>query len=160
MLKRISALFLSLFAFAVYAQQKPLQIHFMDVGQGDGAILISPGGEIVAFDLGEDLVHLGCTKPLSYLEQLGITHIDYLFISHYHQDHLGCVSDVLAQYPLKKASFDRGLSYASPHLTYFNAYKQAVGSLRTAGTAGQHIVLDAASASPVDIEIIALNGNG
>ena len=27
-----------------------LQIHFMDVGQGDGAILISPGGETVMFD--------------------------------------------------------------------------------------------------------------
>ena len=29
-----------------------LQIHYMDVGQGDGAVLISPLGEIVLFDDG------------------------------------------------------------------------------------------------------------
>ncbi len=29
-----------------------LQIHFMDVGQGDGAILIAPDGETVLFDNG------------------------------------------------------------------------------------------------------------
>jgi len=29
-----------------------LQIHFMNVGQGDGAILISPRGEVVLFDNG------------------------------------------------------------------------------------------------------------
>src|SRR5580700_10064530 len=34
-----------------------LQLHFIDVGQGDGAILISPGGQVVAFDIGQDLVH-------------------------------------------------------------------------------------------------------
>jgi beta-lactamase superfamily II metal-dependent hydrolase len=32
-----------------------LQLHFIDVGQGDGAILISPGGQVVAFDIGQDM---------------------------------------------------------------------------------------------------------
>jgi hypothetical protein len=40
-----------------------LQIHFMDVGQGDGAILISPQGETVLFDDGRDG---SCDKPVSY----------------------------------------------------------------------------------------------
>jgi len=48
-----------------------LQIHHMDVGQGDGAVLISPGGQVVLFDVGEDLKKRDCTKPLSYLDQLG-----------------------------------------------------------------------------------------
>jgi beta-lactamase superfamily II metal-dependent hydrolase len=130
-----------------------LQIHFMDVGQGDGAILIAPGGEIVAFDLGEDLVHVNCDKPLSYLEQLGIDHIDYLILSHYHQDHLGCVPEVLAQYPLRQQAFDRGLSY---HSTYFDRYVTAVGTKRTTAKVGQHIAL----AGGVDIEILALNAKG
>ena len=43
-----------------------LQIHFMDVGQGDGAVLISPGGEIVLFD---DGVMNQCNKPVSYLQR-------------------------------------------------------------------------------------------
>jgi hypothetical protein len=39
-----------------------LQIHHMDVGQGDGAIPISPGGQVVLFDAGEDLKKRNCTK--------------------------------------------------------------------------------------------------
>ena len=50
------------------------QIHFMDVGQGDGALLISPGGEMVLFD---DGTSKDCTKPVFCLHSLGITKIDY-----------------------------------------------------------------------------------
>jgi beta-lactamase superfamily II metal-dependent hydrolase len=56
----------------------------MDVGQGDGAVLISPGGQIVSFDAGEDLKERNCIRPVCYLDQLGVKHIDYLFVSHYH----------------------------------------------------------------------------
>src|SRR4051812_9787884 len=47
-----------------------LQIHYMDVGQGDGAVLISPLGEVVLFD---DGVLNQCAKPVAYLNALGIT---------------------------------------------------------------------------------------
>src|SRR5215471_12424754 len=57
-----------------------LQIHHMDVGQGDGAILISPKGQLVLFDVGEDMKRRDCTKPLSYLDQLGVKQIDYLVV--------------------------------------------------------------------------------
>ena len=44
-------LLLALFADVAFAQANgKLQIHYMDVGQGDGAILISPLGETVLFD--------------------------------------------------------------------------------------------------------------
>src|ERR1044071_6943362 len=85
-----------------------LQLHFMDVGQGDGALLISPGGETVLFDTG---VRNDCDRPLSYLQQLGISKIDYLIVSHYHDDHLGCAVAILQEYPLQKFSFDRGGTY-------------------------------------------------
>jgi hypothetical protein len=49
-----------------------LQIHFMNVGQGDGAVLISPGGQIVLFDSG---VRNNCDLPLAYLQQLGVTEV-------------------------------------------------------------------------------------
>src|SRR5438067_9518058 len=80
-----------------------LQIHFMDVGQGDGAILIAPNGETVLFDNG---VLNNCNKPLSYLGTLGITKIDYQMISHYHADHFGCTTQVLTRFPLLRFSYD------------------------------------------------------
>jgi hypothetical protein len=44
----------------------------MNVGQGDGAVLISPGGQIVLFDSG---VRNNCDLPLAYLQQLGVTEV-------------------------------------------------------------------------------------
>jgi beta-lactamase superfamily II metal-dependent hydrolase len=131
-----------------------LQIHFIDVGQGDGALLVSPAGETVLFD---DGVKGDCTKPVSYLHQLGVTKIDYHIASHYHADHIGCASDALAAFPLQKAAYDRGGSYNS---AVFRAYASAAGTKRHTATEGLTITLDAASANPVTVKVVALNGNG
>jgi beta-lactamase superfamily II metal-dependent hydrolase len=130
-----------------------LQIHFMDVGQGDGAVLISPQGETVVFDNG---VWRHCDKPLSYLQQLGVTKIDYEVISHFHADHLGCTSPVLHTFPLQHESFDRGSSY---HGDSYTAYVDTLGSHRKTPNKGDTITLDAGSASAVTITFVALNGN-
>jgi beta-lactamase superfamily II metal-dependent hydrolase len=132
-----------------------LQIHFIDVGQGDGAILISPMGETVMFDNG---IPGHCDLPISYLQQLGVTKIDYHVASHYHDDHIGCTSKVLAAFPLKIAAFDRGYSYPND---VFDQYLNAIGpTKRKTASADQKITLDTATANPVTIEFAALNGNG
>jgi beta-lactamase superfamily II metal-dependent hydrolase len=80
---------------SLYAQANgKLQFRFIDVGQGDGAILIFPGGADAAFDIGRDMVDQNCDRPVAYYERLGIRKIDYLFIGHYHEDHIGCVASV------------------------------------------------------------------
>jgi len=58
------------------AQDGKLQIHHIDVGQGDGAALISPKGEIVLLDMGEDMKRKDCQPAIAYLDQLGIKQID------------------------------------------------------------------------------------
>ena len=80
MFSRLLAACLLICPVLLVGQAGTLQIHFMDVGQGDGAILISPGGETVLFDNG---VRNNCDKPVSYLQQLGITQIDYHVASPY-----------------------------------------------------------------------------
>jgi beta-lactamase superfamily II metal-dependent hydrolase len=131
-----------------------LQIHFMDVGQGDGAVLVSPGGEVVLFDNG---LRNNCDKPLSYLQQLGITKVDYHVASHYHDDHIGCTTEVLQQFPLQQQAIDRGGTY---HTNKYKDYVTAVGSQRRTAIQGTTITLDATSANPVRITVAALNGNG
>jgi len=65
----LSCLFL--FTANAFAQANgKLQIHFMDVGQGDGTLLVSPLGETVLFDNGK---RANCDLPVSYLQQLGTT---------------------------------------------------------------------------------------
>lgn len=131
-----------------------LQIHFMDVGQGDGALLISPQGETVLFDNGA----LGlCERPLRYLRQLQVSKIDYQVVSHYHADHIGCTTAVLGEFPLARFSFDRGGGYKSG---VYSRYVAAVGDKRRTPMIGDRLVLDQTSASPVTVTFIAMNGNG
>lgn len=131
-----------------------LAIHFLDVGQGDGALLISPQGETVLFDNGA----LGfCQRPVRYLRQLGIRKIDYQVVSHYHADHIGCTPEVLGEFPLVYASYDRGGDYQS---AVFRRYLSTVGEKRRAAVIGEKLILDESSATPVWITFIAANGNG
>ena len=150
--------FVSLVVFVAISRGQAngnLQIHHMDVGQGDGAILVSPKGELVLFDVGEDMKKKDCTKPLSYLDQLGVKQIDYLVVSHYHFDHIGCIPAVLAQFPLRGDAYDRGESY--PGTTYKN-YVSAVGNHRKTAAIGDTITLDQNSQNPVVIRVVAVDG--
>lgn len=131
-----------------------LQLHFMDVGQGDSAVLVSPRGEIVMFDNGK---RGRCELSVNYLQQLGIKHVDYMIASHYHDDHIGCTREVLEKFPLTKVAYDRGHDYNTA--TYRN-YVIAVGDKRATVVEGMAIKLDAASSMPVYVVIVAANGNG
>lgn len=148
----------ALLALALGAPEAPaqangrLQLHFMNVGQGDGAVLISPGGEIVLFDNG---VRNNCDLPVSYLQQLGVREVDYHIASHYHDDHIGCTEEVLGAFPLRRAALDRGESYTTE--TY-RKYERQVGALRQTATAGMTLTLDAGTPHPVVITIQVVNG--
>ncbi|MEW6664130.1 MAG: MBL fold metallo-hydrolase [Thermodesulfobacteriota bacterium] len=149
----IFALVLFIASSALAQGNGKLQIHFIDVGQGDAAILISPNGETVLFDNG---VARFCDMPVSYLQQLGVTKIDYHVASHYHDDHIGCASEVFTAFPLNIAAFDRGYTYPSQ---VFERYKGAVGTKRKQASVPSKISLDSGD-TPVDIEFVAVNGAG
>ncbi len=129
-----------------------LQIHFMHVGQGDGALLISPGGETVLFDSG---VRHFCFLPLSYLSQLGVDSVDYHVASHYHDDHIGCADTVLRVHPVRRVAFDRGGTYTTD---VYQAYITRVGTRRQTATPGTSLRLDSNTAHPVTIDFRVVNG--
>lgn len=133
---------------------RKLQIHFMDVGQGDGAVLISPAGEVVLFDHG---VRGHCERVLSYLKGLALTKIDYLVSSHYHADHIGCTTEVLAAFRLANEAFDRGGTYTT---ATYDSYVAAVGTHRATATSNMTLTLDATSQNPVQIRFVAVNADG
>jgi len=152
----LTTLLFSLTAVAFGQANGKLQIHFMDVGQGDGAILISPRGETVLFDNGDAGE---CDLPVSYLRTIGISRIDYMIVSHYHSDHFGCTKEVLDEFPLRRFAYDRGRE-PERETGSFRRYVRAVGDKRTTATSQTVITLDSATANPVTINIVALNANG
>ncbi|HJA25859.1 MAG TPA: MBL fold metallo-hydrolase [Candidatus Fournierella merdigallinarum] len=66
-------------------------VHFIDVGQAD-ATLLQSGGEYCLVDAGETDSEQAL---LGYLEQLGVTRLKLLVMSHPHADHIGSMAAVL-----------------------------------------------------------------
>lgn len=70
-----------------------LGIYFINVGQGDAAVLHTSMGETVLIDGGgasdyEEHYNIGESVLLPYLISHGFTHIDIAIASHYHKDHI------------------------------------------------------------------------
>lgn len=75
-----------------------LQIHFLDIGQGD-ATYITCDGHSMLVDAGNN--NKG-TQVQSYLESQKISSLDYLVGTHPDADHIGGLDVVLTKFPAKK----------------------------------------------------------
>ena len=74
-----------------------LTVHFLDVGQGDGAVIITPEGRVILIDAGPPAAADDVVRALN---ELGIETINLAIISHAHADHIGGLDDVLAAFPV------------------------------------------------------------
>lgn len=85
--------FVSLFFILNTIPQK-LKIHFVDVGQGDCTFITTPQNKTILIDGGGSMseeYNVGKSTLLPYILDRGYTKLDYVFISHFDQDHsLGC----------------------------------------------------------------------
>jgi len=85
-----------------------LTVHFLDVGQGDSA-LIQYNGTTILIDAGDADAGPGI---VAYLKDRGIHEIDLLIATHPHSDHIGGMQDVLKNFKIKRV-IDSGM----PHTT-------------------------------------------
>ena len=78
-----------------------LALHFLDVGQGDGAVLRTPAGRWVVLDAGMRSEHddAGRRVVVPFLVSHRVRELALLVVSHAHADHLGGVASVLERYP-------------------------------------------------------------
>ena len=74
------------------------EFHFIDVGQGD-SILIKEGNTNILVDTGDRDAK---DELLGYLDDHGVTVIDYFVITHFDSDHFANAVDVLDKYDVKK----------------------------------------------------------
>jgi beta-lactamase superfamily II metal-dependent hydrolase len=131
-----------------------LQIIHLDVGQGDGAVLISPLGQVVMIDCG---VNTNCTPVANQLAALGVTHVDYHFASHFHADHLGCFATLDgSSHTFFGQAWDHGGTYSSGVFTAYAA-AAAVNGRRHTTVKGQVWTLDSLSAHPVTITCVDMH---
>ena len=78
-----------------------LTLHFLDVGQGDGAAIRTPSGQWVVIDAGPRGAYTdaGRRVVVSFLAGQRVRELALLIVSHAHADHLGGVRSVLDRFP-------------------------------------------------------------
>ncbi|MBP7653422.1 MBL fold metallo-hydrolase [Candidatus Dependentiae bacterium] len=85
-------------------QPGKLLVAFIDVGQGDAAIIITPNKKTIVLDAGasnDNNKKSNGQKIIDYLKQYDISSIDQLIISHPHADHIGGMIPLLKKLAVK-----------------------------------------------------------
>ena len=83
------------FSFAIGSNE--FAVHFVDVGQGDCAIIQLPDGKTVMIDTGPATSRNNVKR---YLSALSLTTIDYLIITHPDKDHVGNAKMIFENYEI------------------------------------------------------------
>lgn len=93
---------LILINFIIYIFPQKLRIFFIDVGQGDSTLIITPDKKTVLIDGGgSDSFDVGEKVLLPYLLDRRILKIDYILISHFDTDHCGGILTIMEKVKVK-----------------------------------------------------------
>ena len=100
--RKKSALLLPFLPFLLYAvmssfSSKELGVTFLDVGQGDSAVVELPDGKVLVVDTGRTGY-----ETANFLKYLGRSTVDALAITHSHPDHAGGIDHILKQFSVKE----------------------------------------------------------
>ena len=76
---------------------KELSVTFLDVGQGDSAVVELPDGKVLLMDTGRSGY-----EAANFLKYLGRRTVDALVITHSHPDHAGGLDQILKQFFVKE----------------------------------------------------------
>ena len=88
-------------------QERPLEVVFLDVGQGDAVFMHTPGGMNILLDGGgrpaymEDIERVGRMVVIPFLEERRVRKLDMVIVSHPHEDHYGGLLAVLDKIPVE-----------------------------------------------------------
>lgn len=79
------------------ARRNELAVHFVDVGQGDGIVVQTPDGRVMAIDGGKRQAGM-----VAYMKKLGVQQVDVMIGTNPDADHIGGLIDVLGAFPVKE----------------------------------------------------------
>jgi competence protein ComEC len=98
--------FILTFPCTSLAASNSLEMHFIDVGQGDCAFVQLPSGSNILIDTGSPA---SAPAVVKYLRSLKIEKIDHLILTHPHDDHMGGIFSITDDLKIGRF-YDNGLS--------------------------------------------------
>ena len=126
-----------------------VEVSFVDVGQGDCAVVVTPHRKCLIFDTGgvrDKVFDVGGRVVVPYLKHENIREVDKIFLTHVHEDHAGGAGAVIKKYPVSEV-ITAGESKAE-YAAVFGIAEENLPNLR-AGRAGEVFNVDG-----VQVEIV------
>ncbi len=88
-------------ACTLSAAQKPLEIYFIDVEGGQSTLFVTPAGQSLLIDTGwPGNQYRDANRIAAAAKNAKIKKIDYVIITHYHDDHVGGVPQLVEKIPV------------------------------------------------------------
>ena len=129
----------------IFPKSQNLRIHFVDVGQGDCTLVITPTGKTMLVDGGgsENIENydVGESVLVPYLLDKNIKTIDYMLVSHFHADHCNGLLAVLEKLDVKTVIFAKQEETCKEYENFIEKAKQNNSKVIIAQN-GQNIMLD------------------
>ena len=139
-----------IFLFAInFFRTGDVEVSFVDVGQGDCAVVVTPHRKCLIFDTGgvrEKMFDIGGRVVVPYLKHENIREVDKIFLTHVHEDHSGGAGSVIKKFPVGEI-----ITAGEPRSEYAAVFGIAENNLpqMRAGHAGEKFSVDG-----VQVEIL------
>ena len=120
---------------------KTLDFYIVDAGQGNATIVVTPSGQTMLFDAAPRRM---AGRVLGVLKEAGVEQIDYLVVSHYHEDHMGGVAEFSGSRPEPGGRPKRGVvEGAEGGAKEYSSAEQFIANIGPADTRALYIEVSA-----------------
>ncbi len=150
--------FLMLCAAAALPAAKTLEIYFVDVEGGQATLVVSPAKQALLVDTGWPGLNMrDANRIAAAAKRAGVKQIDYLVVTHYHDDHVGGVPQLVSKLPVR-TFVDHGASveHGASEDRLYNRYVKARET-------GQHLEVKPGDKIPMkglDVTVLTAGGQG